>query len=76
MKILLLAVLVGLLCSTQVHTLRCFTCESDVDCKTAVECPPSANYCKTVVNGDTFSRTCEDTCVEEVDVTCCQEDDC
>ncbi|XP_035536038.1 lymphocyte antigen 6D [Morone saxatilis] len=79
MKVLLLTVLLLLLCSTQVLTLRCYTCESDNDdlCKTETDCPDTAQYCKTVMGGgDIKSRTCEEFCAEDLFTTCCQQDLC
>ncbi|KAM9359005.1 lymphocyte antigen 6D [Symphorus nematophorus] len=75
---LLMFLLLLLLCSTQVLTLRCYTCE-DSNCKTATECPDSAQYCKTVLNeGEIVSQTCEDICDEQEypATSCCQDDLC
>ncbi|XP_044059247.1 lymphocyte antigen 6D [Siniperca chuatsi] len=78
MKVLLLTLLLLLLCSTQVLTLRCYTCEGENDdvCKTETDCPASAQYCKTYEKLDEFSRTCEDFCAEDFFTTCCQDDLC
>ncbi|KAG8002172.1 hypothetical protein GBF38_012552 [Nibea albiflora] len=80
MKVLLLTtVLLLLLCSTQVLTLRCYTCDGtdESDCKTETDCPASAQYCKTVERGgDIQSRTCEQFCSESEFVNCCDEDLC
>ncbi|XP_030601131.1 lymphocyte antigen 6D [Archocentrus centrarchus] len=78
MKVLLLTLLVVLLCSTQVLTLKCYTCESEHDniCKTETVCPESAQYCKTTQKGDQFSRSCEDFCAQDYFTICCREDLC
>ncbi|XP_022074072.1 lymphocyte antigen 6D [Acanthochromis polyacanthus] len=75
MKVLLLMALL-LLCSTQVLTLKCYTCDDGADCKTETDCPPSSVYCKTTAHGDEFSRTCEEDCDEDFFTTCCQQDLC
>ncbi|XP_042271142.1 lymphocyte antigen 6D [Thunnus albacares] len=77
MKVLFLALLL-LLCSTQVFTLRCYTCEGENDdiCKNVSECPSSAQYCKTTDIDNKLSRTCEDFCAEDLFTTCCQGDLC
>ncbi|XP_008279875.1 lymphocyte antigen 6D [Stegastes partitus] len=75
MKVLLLMLLL-LLCSTQVLTLKCYTCDGDLDCKTETDCPSSSQYCKTIVHGDEFSRTCENSCVDDDFTICCDEDLC
>ncbi|CAL8335847.1 unnamed protein product [Boreogadus saida] len=46
MKVFLLALLVVLMCSTQVHTLRCFVCEGEEGCATATECLNHEKFCK------------------------------
>ncbi|XP_029923262.1 lymphocyte antigen 6D [Myripristis murdjan] len=78
MKILLLTLLLVLLCSTQVHTLQCYTCSSEQDdiCKTETNCPSSSRFCKTVVSADSISRTCEVNCAASENVLCCNEDLC
>nr|XP_043888453.1 lymphocyte antigen 6D-like [Solea senegalensis] len=76
MKILLLTLLVVLLCSTQVLTLRCYTCEGDSEnCKAETECLPT-DYCKTVVGGNTMRRGCAARCVPNDVTYCCQENLC
>ncbi|KAA8593846.1 lymphocyte antigen 6D [Etheostoma spectabile] len=75
MKVLLLTLLL-LLCSTQVLTLRCYTCEGGDRCKTETDCPPSAQYCQTKTNGDAISRTCEEFCAEDYFTKCCDSDLC
>ncbi|TDH15161.1 hypothetical protein EPR50_G00027940 [Perca flavescens] len=75
MKVLLLTLLL-LLCSTQVLTLRCYTCEGDDRCKTETDCPPSAQYCQTKINGDELSRTCEEFCAEDYSTKCCKSNLC
>ncbi|KAM4628188.1 lymphocyte antigen 6D [Polymixia lowei] len=74
--LLLLVLLVVLMCSTQVHTLRCYTCESDENCKLETECPSTAKYCKTAWTSDSLSRTCAELCDPGVDVECCETDLC
>ncbi|XP_021442826.1 short neurotoxin 7-like [Oncorhynchus mykiss] len=75
--LLLTTMLLVLLCSTQVLTLRCYTCDmADADCKQETECPPSSMYCRTVVTADTVTRTCEEMCASGVNVYCCQGDLC
>ncbi|XP_072248972.1 lymphocyte antigen 6D [Leuresthes tenuis] len=78
MKLQLISMLLLLLCSTQVLTLKCFTCEGEGDeiCKTETDCPSSAQYCKTTQRGDEMSRTCEEFCAEDYFTTCCEEDLC
>ncbi|XP_018604079.2 lymphocyte antigen 6D [Scleropages formosus] len=76
MKVLLCSLLLVLLCTTQVQALRCYTCEGDSTCKTETECPPSSQYCKTEVSANTFSRTCEEFCINSFSVSCCTEDLC
>ncbi|KAI7803483.1 lymphocyte antigen 6D [Triplophysa rosa] len=75
MKVLACALVVMLVCSVTVHSLRCFTCQGD-NCKVETECPASANYCKTAASVDFLSRTCEEFCTPEVNVHCCSEDLC
>ncbi|CAN9511557.1 unnamed protein product [Ophioblennius macclurei] len=76
MKTVVLAALLLLLCSTQVLTLRCNTCDGD-DCKMETDCPSTAQYCKTVtLAGDIVSRTCEEMCEEDDFTSCCSEDLC
>ncbi|XP_026231707.1 lymphocyte antigen 6D [Anabas testudineus] len=78
MKVLLLTLLLVLLCSTQVLTLRCYVCTSEDDniCKTEADCAATAQYCKTYQKELTFTRTCEDFCAEDHFTKCCQEDLC
>ncbi|XP_071372394.1 lymphocyte antigen 6D [Centroberyx affinis] len=76
MKVLLPTLLLLLLCSTQVHTLKCLTCDGDDSCKVETECPPESRYCRIVTTIDSVSRTCEEECTPEVDVICCEEDLC
>ncbi|XP_061576202.1 lymphocyte antigen 6D [Cololabis saira] len=79
MKVLLLPLLLLLLlCSTQVLTLRCYTCEDENDtiCKKETQCDDSAHYCRTSVHHETLSRTCEVFCAEDYFTTCCKEDLC
>ncbi|KAG9264890.1 lymphocyte antigen 6D isoform X3 [Astyanax mexicanus] len=75
MKLLVCALVLVLVCSETVHSLKCFTCVNG-NCKTATECPESSNFCKTVVGYDSLSRTCEEFCVPGVNIYCCQEDLC
>ncbi|XP_029302835.1 lymphocyte antigen 6D-like [Cottoperca gobio] len=75
MKVQLLTLLL-LLCSTQVLTLRCYTCGGIWNCNAQTECPASAQYCKAVWLGEQFDRTCEEYCVEDEYTYCCQEDLC
>ncbi|KAK5868430.1 hypothetical protein PBY51_009447 [Eleginops maclovinus] len=75
MKVLLLTLLL-LVCSTQVLTLRCYTCEGNADCKAETDCPESAGYCKTWEHGDELLRTCEELCAEDDFTTCCTSDLC
>ncbi|XP_054460668.1 lymphocyte antigen 6D [Anoplopoma fimbria] len=77
MKVLLLTLLL-LVCSTQVLTLRCYTCSGETDdiCKQETDCPSSSNFCKTFESDTQFSRTCEDFCVEGVHTTCCDSNLC
>nr|XP_046246458.1 lymphocyte antigen 6D [Scatophagus argus] len=78
MKVLLLTLLL-LLCSTQVLTLRCYTCDGDNDhiCKIETDCPTSAQYCQTIESGgEIVSRTCEDICAEDMFTSCCENDLC
>ncbi|PWA20247.1 lymphocyte antigen 6D [Gambusia affinis] len=78
MKVLLLSMVVLLLCSTQVLTLKCFTCqdENDTICKTETVCHSSNQYCKTYKKGNALSRSCEEFCAEDFFTVCCQEDLC
>ncbi|XP_071765727.1 lymphocyte antigen 6D [Centroberyx gerrardi] len=76
MKVLLPTLLLLLLCSTQVHALKCYTCDGDESCKAETECPSSSMYCRTIVGTESISRTCEDECTEDVNVICCQDDLC
>ncbi|KAK9520590.1 hypothetical protein VZT92_020464 [Zoarces viviparus] len=79
MKVLLLTLLLLLLlCSAQVLTLRCYTCsdENDDICKEATDCPESSFFCKTVESDTQLSRTCEQYCVEDYSTTCCSDDLC
>ncbi|KAK1786357.1 hypothetical protein P4O66_018059, partial [Electrophorus voltai] len=46
------------------------------DWKTPTECPASNNFCRTISTSTTFSRTCEEPCVSEVNVHCCHTDLC
>ncbi|KAM9317711.1 lymphocyte antigen 6D [Pholidichthys leucotaenia] len=77
MKVLILSLLLLLLCSTQVFTLTCYTCETS-DCKEETVCPESATFCKTVLTneGDIDDRTCEETCSEDYVTRCCMTDLC
>ncbi|GAA6218332.1 lymphocyte antigen 6D-like [Lates japonicus] len=75
MKILLLTLLLVLLCSTQVLTLRCYTCQGE-NCKVETVCQDTAQYCKTYSRGDDISRTCEEICVADDFTTCCESDLC
>ncbi|XP_040901536.1 lymphocyte antigen 6D [Toxotes jaculatrix] len=78
MKVLLLTLLLLLVCSTHVLTLRCYTCEGENDdiCKTVTDCQASDQYCKTTRRGDQISRTCEEFCAEDFFTTCCHDDLC
>nr|XP_054598858.1 lymphocyte antigen 6D [Nothobranchius furzeri] len=78
MKVLLLTLVTLLLCSTQVLTLQCYSCEGDTDhiCKTVTTCQSTSMYCKTYIKGDDISRSCEEFCQEDFFTTCCQEDLC
>ncbi|XP_034459303.1 lymphocyte antigen 6D [Hippoglossus hippoglossus] len=78
MKVLFLTLLLLLVCSTQVLTLRCNTCTSgaDVECKTPVECELTEVYCRTVMDGDQMDRTCEQFCDPDDFTSCCQTDEC
>ncbi|XP_069045882.1 lymphocyte antigen 6D [Lepisosteus oculatus] len=76
MRMLLCAALLLLLCSSQVQSLKCYTCENDPKCKTETECPPSSQFCRTEATATAFSRSCEEICVPSVTVTCCTEDLC
>ncbi|KAL7399790.1 hypothetical protein ABVT39_001794 [Epinephelus coioides] len=75
MKVLLLVTLL-LLCSTQVLTLRCYTCDGNPDCKTETECPDSSQYCMTSfsTDGETISRSCVELC--NTGHPCCSTDLC
>ncbi|XP_036411760.1 lymphocyte antigen 6D [Colossoma macropomum] len=75
MKLLLCSLVLVLLCSTTVHSLRCYTCLG-TDCKTPTECPESSNFCRTSSAPGAYSRTCEEFCVPDVNVFCCQQDLC
>ncbi|KAI4902344.1 hypothetical protein NFI96_014076 [Prochilodus magdalenae] len=72
---LVLALVLVLMWSTTVHSLKCYTCV-DGNCKVPTECPESSNFCKISVSYDSLSRTCEEFCVPGVNVYCCQEDLC
>ncbi|XP_047450240.1 lymphocyte antigen 6D [Mugil cephalus] len=78
MKVLLITLLLVLLCSAQVLTLTCYTCENEHDatCKIETDCPTNAAYCKTFQRGNQLSRTCEEFCAEDYYTTCCQGDLC
>ncbi|XP_030008502.1 lymphocyte antigen 6D [Sphaeramia orbicularis] len=77
MKPQLLTVMFLLLqCSTFVLSLRCYTCESDPQCKTETECDSSAQYCKTVYQDDNLVRTCEEFCEVGIYTDCCETDLC
>lgn len=43
---------------SSVLTLRCYTCEGDDHCKMETDCPPSAQYCQTKINGTQDSFCC------------------
>ncbi|KAM3616156.1 uncharacterized protein V6R79_013388 [Siganus canaliculatus] len=79
MKVLLVMVLL-LLCSTQVLTLKCYTCGGPNDrvCQVETECASNAEFCKTVENaeGAIASRSCEQDCFEDDFTTCCEGDLC
>ncbi|XP_031430021.1 lymphocyte antigen 6D-like [Clupea harengus] len=75
MKLLLCTLILGLLCCTTVHTLRCYTCVDD-NCKTESDCPADSNFCKTVSTAQEFSRTCEEFCVPGINTYCCMSDLC
>ncbi|XP_071352597.1 lymphocyte antigen 6D [Trachinotus anak] len=78
MKVLLLTLLLLLLCSTHVLTLRCYICENESDdtCKTETECQASAQYCKLTQKDDQISRTCEEFCEDDYFTQCCETDLC
>ncbi|XP_038616432.1 glycosylphosphatidylinositol-anchored high density lipoprotein-binding protein 1 isoform X3 [Tachyglossus aculeatus] len=70
---LLTALLTTLLCAAQGSNLRCYTCESQLSkefCLNDTPCPPSSNYCKTLVSSGltdsghltTYSMWCADAC--------------
>ncbi|KAL0973351.1 hypothetical protein UPYG_G00202340 [Umbra pygmaea] len=77
--LLLTTVILLLLCSSQVLTLRCFTCDQNNpdNCKVVTECPGSSKFCRTVtIAGEIVSRSCQDTCVKDDNIQCCQQDMC
>ncbi|KAJ7990632.1 hypothetical protein DPEC_G00302410 [Dallia pectoralis] len=79
MKTLILTtVLLLLVCSSQVHSLSCFTCDPNnpENCKVVTQCPPSSQYCRTVVTATTVARSCEEMCDPGVNIYCCQGDLC
>ncbi|XP_061682995.1 lymphocyte antigen 6D [Syngnathoides biaculeatus] len=67
-----------LLCSTQVLTLKCYSCEGEDqnDCKTAVTCKENETFCKIRGLGDNVTRGCAKECDEDTMTTCCQVDLC
>ncbi|XP_063061235.1 lymphocyte antigen 6D [Engraulis encrasicolus] len=75
MKALLCTLILGLVFSTTVHSLRCYTCV-DGDCKTETQCPAESNFCKTVSTPDELKRTCEEICIPGVNTYCCMSDLC
>ncbi|XP_058490803.1 short neurotoxin 3-like [Solea solea] len=80
MKILLLTLLVVLLCSTQVLTLQCYTCEDpDNPANTTPcveECADGVFYCKTVVSENSLTRGCASECTNDENTGCCNVDLC
>ncbi|RVE64552.1 hypothetical protein OJAV_G00126960 [Oryzias javanicus] len=78
MKVMLISMVLLLLCSAQVLTLKCYTCDGENDkiCKTETVCPPLKDYCRTYQKGDVFSRSCESLCAEDYFTTCCTTDLC
>ncbi|CAL8344787.1 unnamed protein product [Arctogadus glacialis] len=76
MKVFLLALLVVLMCSTQVHTLRCFVCEGEEGCATATECLNHEKFCKMSFTETSVSRSCASECKMDENQDCCMEDEC
>ncbi|XP_060901843.1 lymphocyte antigen 6D [Labrus mixtus] len=75
MKVLLLTLLL-LLCSTQVLSIRCFTCNSaDDHCTVQTDCP-NDHYCMVREHSGSVSRTCAEICTENNHTSCCEEDLC
>ncbi|KAF3847935.1 hypothetical protein F7725_020963 [Dissostichus mawsoni] len=72
MKVLLLT-LVLLLCSAQVLSLTCFTCEGDVNCKAETVCPASSQYCKTMEREAIFIWYNDTWIVNSLYIVCRQE---
>ncbi|XP_075776127.1 ly6/PLAUR domain-containing protein 2-like [Pelodiscus sinensis] len=76
MKVLLVALLAGLVCVERALTLQCYTCKEPTDlsaCTTVTNCSEKATACKTTVlsvdsgypffGNITVSKSCAETCV-------------
>ncbi|XP_061538478.1 lymphocyte antigen 6D [Phycodurus eques] len=78
MKLVLVTTLLLLLCSTQVLTLSCYSCndEDRNDCITVKTCNENETFCKIYGLGNKISSGCAKKCVEDSQTTCCQSDLC
>ncbi|XP_061918010.1 lymphocyte antigen 6D [Entelurus aequoreus] len=79
MKVLLVTLMLLLLCSTPVLTLKCYTCHGDDEdnCITQTECPQDWTFCRTFYDGNQLHRECVEDCDDTLPFTsCCTEDLC
>ncbi|XP_054650410.1 lymphocyte antigen 6D [Dunckerocampus dactyliophorus] len=79
MKVLLVTLMLLLLCSTQVLTLRCFTCNGGDQnpCTTVTECSSEETVCKTTFSSNKIQKGCAPACDEKEPLTsCCEVDLC
>ncbi|KAG9333347.1 hypothetical protein JZ751_012756 [Albula glossodonta] len=76
MKLLLSSMLLALVCTSLVQSLRCYTCDDDPKCMTQTDCSAESSFCKTVTTDDTLDRGCAEKCVESYYVSCCETDLC
>ncbi|KAJ8414636.1 hypothetical protein AAFF_G00038380 [Aldrovandia affinis] len=76
MKLLLLFLLLALICTWQVQSLRCYTCNPDAKDLVETDCPDEKTFCKSEYDDGSVTRTCAMTCVSTEMIGCCDTDLC